>query len=188
MQGGNHMKLSVRGKSMDVTPALQQYVEKHTDKIQRYFDKEIALHVLLSVTKNTQKAEATMQVDGIFIRAVEKSADMYKSIDVVFDKLERQIHKYKTRLAKRFKGRQVLSDKLLTPHTPAANEAEAESESFEVVRHKSFGMKPMSTEEAILQMSLLDHDFFIFKNEETDLISVIYKRDDGKYGIIETKE
>ncbi|MDU2183110.1 MAG: ribosome-associated translation inhibitor RaiA, partial [Negativicoccus succinicivorans] len=95
------MKLSVRGKSMDVTPALQQYVEKHTDKIQRYFDKEIALHVLLSVTKNTQKAEATMQVDGIFIRAVEKSADMYKSIDVVFDKLERQIHKYKTRLAKR---------------------------------------------------------------------------------------
>lgn len=188
MQGGNHMKLSVRGKSMDVTPALQQYVEKHTDKIQRYFDKEIALHVLLSVTKNTQKAEATMQVDGIFIRAVEKSADMYKSIDVVFDKLERQIHKYKTRLAKRFKGRQVLSDKFLTPHTPAGNEAEAESESFEVVRHKSFGMKPMSTEEAILQMSLLDHDFFIFKNEETDLISVIYKRDDGKYGIIETKE
>ena len=186
MQGGNHMKLSVRGKSMDVTPALQQYVEKHTDKIQRYFDKEIVLHVLLSVTKNTQKAEATMQVDGIFIRAVEKSADMYRSIDVVFDKLERQIHKYKTRLAKRFKGRQVLNDKFLTPHTPAGNEAE--SESFEVVRHKSFDMKPMSTEEAILQMSLLDHDFFVFKNEETDLISVIYKRDDGKYGIIETKE
>lgn len=186
MQGGNHMKLSVRGKSMDVTPALQQYVEKHTDKIQRYFDKEIVLHVLLSVTKNTQKAEATMQVDGIFIRAVEKSADMYKSIDVVFDKLERQIHKYKTRLAKRFKGRQVLNDKFLMPHTPAGNEAE--SESFEVVRHKSFDMKPMSTEEAILQMSLLDHDFFVFKNEETDLISVIYKRDDGKYGIIETKE
>ncbi|MDU2183924.1 MAG: sigma 54 modulation/S30EA ribosomal C-terminal domain-containing protein, partial [Negativicoccus succinicivorans] len=96
------------------------------------------------------------------------------------------IHKYKTRLAKRFKGRQVLNDKFLTPHTPAGNEAE--SESFEVVRHKSFDMKPMSTEEAILQMSLLDHDFFVFKNEETDLISVIYKRDDGKYGIIETKE
>lgn len=183
------MKLSVRGKSMDVTPALQQYVEKHTDKIQRYFDKEISLHVLLSVTKNTQKAEATMQVDGIFIRAVEKSQDMYKSIDIVFDKLERQIHKYKTRLAKRFKGRQVLNDRILAPTTSAvAHEAEPEGESFEVVRHKSFGMKPMSTEEAILQMNLLDHNFFIFKNEETDLISVIYKRDDGKYGVIETKE
>ncbi len=179
------MELVVRGKGMDITPALHDYVEKHIDKVQRYFEKPIKINVLLSVVKDSQNAEITVSVDGVIIRAVEKTEDMYKSIDTGFDKVERQIHKYKTRLARRFKGRQVLSEVLETqPEKPENTE---ESDSFEVVRHKTFGVKPMSVEEAILQMNLLDHDFYVFQNAETENVCVIYRRKDSKYGLIEPK-
>ncbi len=178
------MDLIVRGKNIDVTQALQEHVEKHTGKIQRYFEKPIKMNVLLSVVKDSQNVEVTVLIDGVIIRGVEKSEDMYKSIDIVFDKVERQIHKYKTRLAKRFKGRKVLNEALMPP---SSEKSEEDKDTFEVVRHKSFGVKPMDTEEAILQMNLLGHDFYVFQNAETESVCVIYRRKDGKYGIIEPK-
>lgn len=177
------MDLNVRGKNLSVTPALHDYVEKHTGKIQRYFEKPVKMNVVLSVAKESQNVEVTVFIDGVIIRGVEKSDDMYKSIDIVFDKIERQIHKYKTRLAKRFKGRQVLNEMLVT-QTP---EPEVEKDSFEIVKHKAFGVKPMDPEEAILQMNLLGHDFYVFQNADTESVCVLYKRKDGKYGIIEPK-
>ena len=175
------MDLTVRGKNIDVTPALRAYVDKHTDNVQRYFEKPLRMNVLLKVTKDTHTAEVTVHIDGVIIRAVEKTDDMYRSIDVVFDKIERQIHKYKTRLAKRFKGREVLNEKLVIDRAGAG----AEESEFDIVRRKSFELKPMSPEEAVLQMNLLGHSFYVFRNAETELVAVIYRRDDGKYGIIE---
>ncbi|MCI5836852.1 MAG: ribosome-associated translation inhibitor RaiA [Veillonellaceae bacterium] len=180
------MAISVRGKNIEVTTALQNAVERHEGKVQRYFDKPIRIQVLLSVVKESQTAEATVHVDGVIIRAVERSEDMYRSIDNVFDKVERQIHKYKTRLARRFKGNERLVDSLQA--TQAQVQQEEARDEFEVVRHKTFGMKPMTVDEAILQMNLLNHDFFIFLNAATDEVSVIYRREDEKYGLIEAKK
>ena len=128
----------------------------------------------------TKTCEVTAFVDGTILRGVEKSDDMYKSIDLVFDKIERQIHKYKTRLAKKFKGRNVLNKQFIEQKDTIKQESE-----FEIVRQKKFAMTPMSPEEAILQMNLLGHNFYMFLNAEIDNISVIYRRDDGKYGLIE---
>lgn len=174
------MDLSVRGKNLEITPALQSYVEKHTGKVQRYFEKPLKMSVLLRISNMTKTCEVTVYVDGMIIRGVEKSDDMYKSIDCVFDKVERQIHKYKTRLARRFRGKNVLSSQL----TPGP---QLEPPEFEIVKHKHFSVKPMDPEEAILQMNLLEHNFFVFSNSETGDTAVIYRRDDGKYGIIETE-
>ena len=164
------MELTVRGKNLEITEALRTYVEKHTGKIQRYFDKPIKINVLLRISNMTKTCEVTAFVDGVILRGVEKSDDMYKSIDLVFDKVERQIHKYKTRLAKQF-----VSEKESVP---------GESE-FEIVRQKRFTINPMSPEEAILQMNLLGHNFFMFFNSETEAMAVVYRRDDGKYGLID---
>lgn len=176
------MELTVRGKNIEVTPALRAYVDKHTDSVQRYFEKPLRMNVLLNVVKETHTAEVTVYVDGIIIRAVEKTDDMYKSIDIVFDKVERQIHKYKTRLAKRFKGREVLNEKLVAEQAKESDDNVA----FEIVRRKSFDLKPMGAEEAVLQMNLLGHSFYVFRNAETELVTVMYRRNDGKYGMIET--
>ena len=174
------MELTVRGKNLEITDALRPYVEKHTGKVQRYFDKPVKLNVLLRISNMTKTCEVTAFVDGTILRGVEKSDDMYKSIDLVFDKIERQIHKYKTRLAKKFKGRNVLNKQFIEQKDTIKQESE-----FEIVRQKKFAMTPMSPEEAILQMNLLGHNFYMFLNAEIDNISVIYRRDDGKYGLIE---
>lgn len=176
------MELSVRGKNLEITDALHSYVEKHTGKIQRYFDKPIKMNVLLRISNITKTCEVTVYVDGVILRGVEKSDDMYKSIDLVFDKVERQIHKYKTRLAKRFKEKPVFSAQFISEKEAAPAQSEA---SFDIVRTKHFSITPMSPEEAVLQMNLLGHNFFMFVNAETSSTAVVYRRDDGKYGIIE---
>jgi putative sigma-54 modulation protein len=178
------MDLTIRGKNLEVTEALHNYVEKHTGKIQRYFDKPIKMNVLLRISNKTNTCEVTVFVDGVILRGVEKSDDMYKSIDLVFDKVERQIHKYKTRLAKRFKSRKVLNEEFINAPEP---KEEPESE-FEIVRTKHFTLRPMSTEEAILQMNLLGHSFFMFVDADTEVPAVVYRRNDGKYGLIEADE
>ena len=133
----------------------------------------------------TRTCEVTVFVDGVILRGVEKSDDMYKSIDVVFDKVERQIHKYKTRLAKKFKERQTFSKQFILEKEAAAVPSESE---FEIVKTKHFDINPMSPEEAILQMNLLEHNFFMFFNSETDGMAVVYRRDDGKYGLIDANK
>ena len=153
------MELTVRGKNLEMTDALHSYVEKHTGKIQRYFDKPIKINVLLRISNMTKTCETTVFVDGVILRGVEKSDDMYKSIDLVFDKVERQIHKYKTRLAKKFKEKNTLSRQFVLEKEPIAAQADAD---FEIVKTKHFNISPMSPEEAILQMNLLGHNFFMF--------------------------
>ncbi len=179
------MELTVRGKNLDITDALHTYVEKHTGKIQRYFDKPIKINVLLRISNMTKTCETTVFVDGVILRGVEKSDDMYKSIDLVFDKVERQIHKYKTRLAKKFKEKNTLSRQFVLEKEAAAVPAEND---FEIVKTKHFNISPMSPEEAILQMNLLGHNFFMFFNSDTEAMAVVYRRDDGKYGLIDAEK
>lgn len=179
------MELTVRGKNLEITDALHTYVEKHTGKIQRYFDKPIKINVLLRISNMTKTCEVTVFVDGVILRGVEKSDDMYKSIDLVFDKVERQIHKYKTRLAKKFKERNTLSKQFMQEEEAVQPVSES---AFEIVKAKYFNITPMSPEEAILQMNLLGHSFFMFFNSETEGMAVVYRRDDGKYGLIDANK
>ena len=179
------MELTVRGKNLEMTDALHSYVEKHTGKIQRYFDKPIKINVLLRISNMTKTCETTVFVDVVILRGVEKSDDMYKSIDLVFDKVERQIHKYKTRLAKKFKEKNTLSRQFVLEKEPIAAQTDAD---FEIVKTKHFNISPMSPEEAILQMNLLGHNFFMFFNSDTEAMAVVYRRDDGKYGLIDAEK
>ncbi len=179
------MELTVRGKNLEMTDALHSYVEKHTGKIQRYFDKPIKINVLLRISNMTKTCETTVFVDGVILRGVEKSDDMYKSIDLVFDKVERQIHKYKTRLAKKFKEKNTLSRQFVLEKEVDTVPADTE---FEIVKTKHFTISPMSPEEAILQMNLLGHNFFMFFNSDTEAMAVVYRRDDGKYGLIDAEK
>jgi putative sigma-54 modulation protein len=177
------MKISVRGKNIEATPALVDYAEKKISKLEKHFDKATDVQVVLSVIREDHIVEVTMSLNGLILRGEESTGDMYASIDMVVDKLERQLKKYKTRMNKslRQRGARVISEKL------AITEAEArmEDEAPKVVRTKRFTLKPMSTEEAILQMDLLGHNFFVFSSAENDTVNVVYRRRDGNYGLIE---
>lgn len=175
------MKLTVRGKNLEVTGALRDYSEKRLDKLSRYFDEELDAQVLLSTNKDLKTVEVTVFVEGIVLRAVDKNPDMYAAIDLVVDKIVRQIHKYKTRLTRRFQKQN------LAFHAEAValeNEVEEEVD-LNVVKTKTFLARPMSVDEAILQMNLIGHDFFVFLNSENDQINVVYRRHDGGYGLIQ---
>ena len=171
------MATVVRGKNLEITSALKDHVLKQEKKVTKYFDNEVNVQALLSVEKDRKIAEITLKVDGVVLRGVEANADMYAAIDLVYDKLVRQIHKYKTKIARRMKAGEFNAALVEGP-------ADAE-EKFEVARTKKFAARPMDVEEAILQMNLVGHDFFVFLNAETDTINVVYKRKHGKYGLIE---
>lgn len=172
------MKLTVRGKNMELTDALKIYVEKRIGKIDKYFDFDTDAQVTLNVERGLHKVEVTAGINGMILRAEESTTDMYASIDLVVDKLERQIAKYKTRINR--KARQGGGIKALN-ELPKVEE----DDEMEIVRTKRFSVKPMPVEEAVLQMNLLGHDFYVFANADTDDIGVIYRRKDGKYGLIE---
>ena len=174
------MRVTVIGKNIDVTPALKEIVERKISKLDRYFEPDVSARATLTVQKNSQIFEVTIPFNGVILRCEESTDDMYKSIDLVFDKVERQIHKYKTRLAKRFKESNVLNKQFVSEKESVPGEGE-----FEIVRQKRFTINPMSPEEAILQMNLLGHNFFMFFNSETEAMAVVYRRDDGKYGLID---
>lgn len=172
------MKLTVRGKNIEVTDALKDHVEKRIGKIDKYFDVDAEAQVTLTVERGLHKVEVTAGINGLILRAEEGTGDMYASIDMVVDKLERQIAKYKTRINR--KARQGGGIKELN-QLPAVEEEDA----LEVFKTKRFPVKPMPVEEAILQMNLLGHDFYVFANADNDDVNVIYRRKDGKYGLIE---
>lgn len=174
---GCFMATVVRGKNLEITSALKDHVLKQEKKVTKYFDNEVNVQALLSVEKDRKIAEITLKVDGVVLRGVEANADMYAAIDLVYDKLVRQIHKYKTKIARRMKGGAFNAALVEDPAAP--------EEAFEVARTKKFAARPMDVEEAILQMNLVGHDFFVFLNAETDTINVVYKRKHGKYGLIE---
>ncbi|NLY76542.1 MAG: ribosome-associated translation inhibitor RaiA [Tissierellia bacterium] len=172
------MKLAFTGKNVEVTEALKDVTEKKLSRLDKYFDKDVVGNVVFSVERNWKVLEITINLPGTILRVEESSDDMYTSIDKAVDVLERQIRKYKTRLQKRYQSGETIRFENVMP-------LEEEGERPRVVRTKRFGMKPMSVEEAILQMELLRHNFFVFMNAETDEVSVIYKRKDGNYGLIE---
>ena len=178
------MAINVRGKNLDITPPLKEYVEKKVNKVTRYFDKTGDITVILKVEKgrhqsgNFHHVEVTLPVNGLLIRGEESSADMYASIDQVMDKIEKQIEKYKTKLEKKFRGGGFRADVASTVTLP-------EPEEDSIVRTKRFSVKPMDAEEAVLQMNLLNHDFFMFTNIESEQVNVVYRRRDGRYGLLE---
>ncbi|WP_168123419.1 ribosome-associated translation inhibitor RaiA [Paenibacillus sp. HB172176] len=179
------MQYIIRGQHFQVTDALRDYVEKKLSRLEKYFDEPIAsdMNVTLSVTKGQHKVEVTIPLLGAILRAEEKSEDMYASIDLVVDKLERQIRKHKTKMNKKFKGGSGV--KALFREEGSAVSVLEEEEDLELVRKKSFKMKPMDVEEAILQMNMVGHNFFVFSNVDNKEVNVVYKRSDGKYGLIE---
>ena len=175
------MKLNFVGKNMEVTQALKDITEKKLSKLDKYFKQEAEGNVIYSVERNRKIFEVTINLPGTILRAEEASEDMYASIDKAVDVLERQIRKYKTRLQKRYNNGETIRFENIAPLT----EEEEEEDRPKVVKTKRFDMKPMDVEEAILQMELLRHNFFVFLNADTDDLNVIYKRKDGNYGLIE---
>lgn len=180
------MKYNIRGQNIQVTDALRDYVEKKLSRLDKYFEAPLTseVHVTLSVIKNKQGVEVTIPLQGTMLRAEEKkNEDMYASIDLVVDKLERQIRKYKTKINRKF--RQEGSVKSLIREDGGAVKVLEEDDELEIVRTKRFTLKPMDVEEAVLQMNMIGHSFFVFANAESKEVNVVYKRSDGKYGLIE---
>src|SRR3990172_903478 len=170
------MNISVNGRHMEVTDALKTYAEEKVGKLEKYLPEGAEALITLGVEKFRHKAEVMIKVNGILIQAHEETEEMYASIDKVVDKIGRQVKKYKEKL----KGHKVRAEE----RAPA--EAPGESERIpEIIKTKRFDMKPMTPEEAVMQMELLDKDFFVFSNISTGALNVIYKRKDGNVGLIE---
>ncbi len=175
------MRIVVSGKNIDVSDALRDAVIKKVGKLERYFEPGTEAQVTLSVEKNRHIVEVTIPFDGVILRAEEFTDDMYASIDLVLDKIERQIRKHRTKLGKKFRAGAF---KIATPLFLENDDVE-EYQEPKVVRTKRFAIKPMQVEEAILQMDLLGHNFFVFTNADTNEVNVVYKRKDNNYGLIE---
>ena len=182
-------RYNVRGENIEVTGAIRDYVEKKVGKLERYFSDapDATAHVNLKVyTEQTAKVEVTIPLPYLVLRAEETSPDLYASIDLVVDKLERQIRKFKTKINR--KSRETaLPDVQGAAIFANGEEAEEDNGSeLDIVRTKRLSLKPMDSEEDVLQMNMLGHNFFIFEDAETNGTSIVYRRKDGKYGLIET--
>ena len=172
------MEIKIHGKNLEVTKALQDYAKKKAAKISKFFEQEpLEVLVTMSVERDTHIVDITVSVDGLLLRGEEKTGDMYASIDGAVNKIERQVHKYKTRINRRLReeNRVVLTSPEETEEAPEPK----------IVRTKRFAIKPMSVTEAVMQMDLLGHDFFVFFNAESEEVNVVYKRRSGDYGLIE---
>ena len=178
------MKYNIRGDKLEITDAINNYVESKLDRLNKYFkEDDILANVLLRVRGNSQIIEVTIPTDKFILRSEEEDKDLYAAIDLVTDKLERQIRKNKTRLNK-----QNTENKYKEFNFDYEVESDETEEDEVIVKRKNIEMKPMDEEEAILQMNLLGHEFFVYKDMHTDKVCVLYKRKDGNYGIIETNE
>ena len=181
------MNFIISGKNIEVTPGLKETIEQKLGKLERYFTPETEIIVTLSVEKERQKIEVTIPVKGSIIRSEQTSSDMYVSIDLVEEIIERQLRKYKNKLVARSQGHPT---SFSTPSNFKKEFFESEEDTPEddeirIVRTKKFGIKPMYPEDACIQMELLGHSFFVFSNAETDEVNVVYKRKDGSFGLIE---
>lgn len=179
------MKYTIRGKNIEVTEALREYVQKRLGRLEKYFEAPPIsdVTVTLSVVRDMQNVEVTIPLPGVILRGEVKGNDMYASIDLVTEKLERQIRKLKTKANRKIReagGMRTFREEMNLP------DMHDEDEQFELVRTKRFTLKPMNVEEAILQMNLVGHNFFVFSNSESsETVNVVYKRNDGTYGLIE---
>lgn len=176
------MIMNYAGKNIEVTNALRNITQKKLGKLDKYFDKDIEVKVTFSTEKNRKIIEVTINLPGTIIRAEESTDDMYASIDRAVDVLERQIRKYKTKLQDKYQNNKTIRFENVVSMN---NQDKAVDDSPKIVRTKRFGLKPMNTEEAVLQMELLGHNFFVFRDADTADTNVVYKRKDGNYGLIE---
>lgn len=172
------MKFIIIGRNIDITEGLKSAVQEKLGKLERYFTPETEIHVTLSVEKDRQKIEVTIPVKGNIIRSEQVSSDMYVSIDLVEEVIERQLRKYKTKIVNQQQAggnfqKEFVEDEFL------------EDEEVNIIRTKKFGTKPMYPEDACVQMELLGHNFYVFRNAETDEVNVVYKRKGNTYGLIE---
>ncbi|WP_373897959.1 ribosome hibernation-promoting factor, HPF/YfiA family [Haloimpatiens sp. FM7315] len=174
------MIIKFAGKNIEVTEALKGVIEKKMNKLDRYFEPSVYANVTLSVQKNDKIIEITIPFNGIILRGEEVNQDMYAAIDLVVDKIERQIRKQKTKLARKKTYLSSVRFNYIPEYENSGKEEEAK-----IVKTKRFAIKPMSSEEAVLQMELLGHSFFVYQDSETSEVNVVYKRNDGDYGLIE---
>ncbi len=178
------MQITVTGKQLEVTDPLKSHVEQKLAKLARYFQRIEAVDVVASKQRNWFVVELTMTANGYLLRAEERADDIYHAVDRVVSKLELQLKKYKTRLIERPRAGAAAVGTAEEVEAAAAA-APAAAETGQVVRTKRFAIKPMSPEEAVMEMELLGHDFFVFSNGETEQVNVVYRRKDGNYGLIE---
>ncbi len=173
------MKVKITSKNFNASNHLKETIEKKLEKLGKYFSSEIEATVMLSTEKDRQKVEATISVKGTIFRAEDVSADAYEGIDRVVEKLSSQMSRFKTKLQKKYKDNKefMFSD---IPEIPE------EPDDIKVVRTKKFQLEPMNVDEAIMQMELLGHTFFVFLNMESDSVNVVYERKNGDYGLLET--
>ena len=174
------MKYIIIGKNIDVTPGLKSCIEQKLGKLERYFTPETEIIVTLSVEKERQKIEVTIPVKGHIIRSEQSSNDMYVSIDLVEEVIERQLRKYKNKLVARNQEGSNFKQEFFE-----SEDTSSEDDEIKIIRTKRFGIKPMFPEDACIQMDLLGHDFYVFFNAETEEVNVVYKRKNGTFGLIE---
>ena len=172
------MKFVIVGRNIEVTPGLRTAVEDKIGKLEKYFNPDTEAHVTLSVEKERQKIEVTIPVKGSIIRSEQVSNDMYVSIDLVEEIIERQLKKYKTKLVDQQQASNYFKKDYIDREFP-------EEEEIKIIRTKKFDIKPMYPEDACIQMELLGHSFYVFCNAETDQVCVVYKRKGNTYGMIE---
>lgn len=172
------MKFIIIGKNIEVTPGLKSAVEDKIGKLEKYFNPETEAHVTLSVEKERQKIEVTIPVKGSIIRSEQVSNDMYVSIDLVEEIIERQLKKYKNKLVDQKQSAGFFKKEFIEKEY-------MDEEEIKILRTKKFDIKPMYPEDACIQMELLGHNFFVFCNAETDQVNVVYKRKGNTYGLIE---
>ncbi len=180
VKGVDFMNFIISGKNIEVTPGLKDSVISKLGKLERYFTPDTEIIVTLSVEKDRQKIEVTIPVKGDIIRSEQTSTDMYVSIDLVEEVIERQLRKYKNKLIARHQEGSAFKQEFFEEE-PAIDS----NDEIQIVRTKKFGIKPMFPEDACVQMELLGHDFFVFSNAETEEVNVVYKRKNGTFGLIE---
>lgn len=173
------MKYTIRGEKVEITESIKKYITEKLGKLDKYFQhpEEVKANVLVRIRGLEQIVEVTIPIKKIVLRCEERDEDLYKAIDLVSDKLERQLRKNKTKMMKQKK--EIIKEMRFDELEPLESKEE-------IVKRKKIEMKPMSEEEAVMQMELVDHDFFVYKDVETKSVNVVYKRKDGSFGIIET--
>lgn len=173
------MRYTITGRNIEVTPGLKTAVEKKIGKLEHFFTPDTEVIVALSAQKDRQKIEVTIPVKGNTIRAEESSTDMYVSIDLVEEVIERQIRRYRKKLIDKKQAAVSFSQAFIE------EEDEVQDDEIQIVKTKKFAIKPTIPEEACLQMEMLGHSFYVFLNADTDQVNVVYKRKNGTYGLIE---
>nr|WP_312576568.1 ribosome-associated translation inhibitor RaiA [Sedimentibacter sp.] len=172
------MKVNIYGKNMQLTEALKEATIKKIKRLDKFFQQDVEAKVVLSIERKDQKVEVTIPFNGRIARVEEFSDDMYNSIDEAVESLEQQLRKYKTKLQDKRQSSESIKFENF-------EQLDVEESDFKVVKTKRFAIKPMSIEEAVLQMDLLKHNFFVFLNADSEEVNVVYKRKDNNYGLIE---